>query len=539
MRAFAELYGTLDETTSTLAKREALARFFRVSPAADAAWAVQLLSGGKLPRMINTGGLRELAGEITGYPAWLIDESYAHVGDLAECLTLLVQPFAEATQSSADADVPLHQWVERIRAAALQPEAERREWLRTAWLALPHSQRYALNKMLTGSLRVGVSARLVHLALADATGLEVERITERLSGKWAPSAAAFTALVDPGLGDESGPRTTPYPFYLASPLDSDATSLGEPQEWLAEWKWDGIRAQLLRREARVVLWSRGGEKLDGRFPELELAAAALPSGCAIDGEILAWGEERPLPFIRLQPRINRLKPSAKMIAQTPVRLLAYDLLELDGADCRTRPLSERRQGLENLLVRLGTTAIEISAKLEFQDWSRLGEMRAEARDRGVEGLMLKRLDSVYRDGRRKGDWWKRKIDPLSIDAVLIYSQSGRGRRAGLHTDHTFALWQDGVLVPFAKAYSGLTDAELLELDRWIRAHTVERFGPVRAVEAVQVFELAFEAVQPSRRHKSGVAVRFPRIVRWRRDKTAAEADSLESLRDLAGMAVDG
>jgi len=246
-----------------------------------------------------------------------------------------------------------------------------------------------------------------------------------------------------------------------------------------------------------------------------------------------------LPFIRLQPRINRLKPSARLIAQTPIRLLAYDLLELDGTDWRARPLSERRQALEKVLAPLGAAAIELSPRIEFHDWQLLRQRRDEARDRGVEGLMLKRLDSVYRDGRRKGDWWKWKIAPLGIDAVLIYSQSGRGRRAGLHTDHTFALWQEGVLVPFAKAYSGLTDAELLELDRWIRAHTMERFGPVRAVEPLQVFELAFEAVQPSKRHKSGVAVRFPRIVRWRRDKTPAEADSLQGLRALAGLTEGG
>ena len=535
MRAFAALYAALDETTSTLAKRRALAHYFNATAPLDAAWAVHLLSGGKLPRLVNGTAMRELAGTVTGYQPWLIDESYAHVGDLAECLTLLVQPFAESVPRTA-ANASLQEWVQRIRAASALPDDEKRAWLGEAWLTLPQTERFVLNKLLTGALRVGVSARLVQLALADASGLAVERITERLSGKWQPSAEAFTALLADSGDTEATRAATPYPFYLASPLDGEPAALGEPPDWLAEWKWDGIRAQLLRRDDRLAMWSRGGEKLDGRFPEIESAALALPVGCALDGEILAWGIDAPLPFIQLQPRINRLKPSARQIAQTPTRFLAYDLLELDGIDWRTRPLAERRESLNCLLQTLGTNhAIALSPAIEFADWEHLGRRRDEARQRGVEGLMLKRMDSVYRHGRKRGDWWKWKVDPHTIDAVLIYAQAGHGRRAGLHTDYTFALWQDAKLVPFAKAYSGLTDAELLELDRWIRAHTLERFGPVRSLKPLLVFELAFEAIQLSKRHKSGVAVRFPRILRWRRDKQPQDADSLDGLRTLAGM----
>lgn len=535
MRAFAQLYAGLDETTSTLAKRRALAEYFLATEPADAAWAVQLLSGGKLPRLVNSTVMRELASSVTGYQPWLIDESYAHVGDLAECLTLLVQPFAEQDPRNAP-DATLREWVERIQTAATWPDEERRAWLLHAWLTLSQAQRFVLNKLLTGALRVGVSARLVHLALADASGLTVERISERLSGKWQPSATAFAALVADAGDTEAVRAATPYPFYLASPLEVEPASLGPPVEWLAEWKWDGIRAQLLQRDGRIALWSRGGEKLDGRFPEIELSALALPPGCALDGEILAWGTDAPRPFIELQPRINRLKPSANLIAQTPIRFLAYDLLELDGTDWRRRPLADRREALANMLAALEPAAsIALSPALDFDNWEHLRGRRDEARDRGVEGLMLKRLDSIYRDGRKRGDWWKWKVDPHTIDAVLIYAQSGSGRRAGLHTDYTFALWQDTKLVPFAKAYSGLTDVELLELDRWIRSHTLERFGPVRSVAPSLVFELAFEAVQLSKRHKSGVAVRFPRILRWRRDKQPVEADSLDGLRALAGM----
>ncbi len=536
MREFAELYAALDRTTSTLAKRAAMVAYFSNAAPADAAWAVHLLGAGKLPRLVTSTAMRELASEITGYHAWLVDESYAHVGDLAECLTLIVEPFAEADRTSR-ASIALHQWVDAIKARVDAAEPERREWLRSAWLTLPAPHRFVLNKLLTGSLRVGVSKRMVELALAATTGIAVERIAERLSGRWKPGADAFLELIAPSGNDAAEARAIPYPFYLASPLAGAVDALGTPAEWLAEWKWDGIRAQLLRRGDAPSLWSRGGEKLDGRFPEIEAAARTLPDGCTLDGEILAWANAAPLPFIALQPRINRLRPTARLLASTPVRLLAYDILQFEGEDVRERPLAWRRACLQQVLEASGIqSVIAPSPAITFESWAELAVAREGSRARNVEGIMLKRLDSRYRDGRKRGDWWKWKVDPLTIDAVLIYAQSGRGRRAGLHTDYTFALWQDDQLVPFAKAYSGLTDDELLAMDRWIRAHTLERFGPVRSVKPEQVFELAFEAVQPSRRHKSGIAVRFPRILRWRRDKRAEDADSLDHLRELAGIA---
>src|SRR5690606_928106 len=330
-------------------------------------------------------------------------------------------------------------------------------------------------------------------------------------------------------------RRQPYPFFLASPLETAPEVLGPPGDWLLEWKWDGIRLQLIRRGGEVALWSRGEERLDGRFPEIEAAAAGLPRDCVMDGELLGWreGEEQPLPFTALQTRIQRRKPGPKTLAATPARVRAYDLLELEGEDLRDRPQYERRQALDELLQAHGDPRLQLSPAVQVADWDAASRLREEARERGVEGLMLKRLGAPYQSGRRRGDWWKWKVDPLTIDAVLIYAQSGHGRRSTLFTDYTFALWEGDVLLPVAKAYSGLDDKEILALDRWIRAHTVDRFGPVRAVEPVQVFELAFEAVNLSARHKSGVAVRFPRILRWRHDKPAAEADRLDTLRSLA------
>src|SRR5690606_14867813 len=324
-------------------------------------------------------------------------------------------------------------------------------------------------------------------------------------------------------------------FFLASPLEVEPASLGPVTDWLLEWKWDGIRVQLLLRDGEVALWSRGEERLDGRFPEIEQAATALPEGTVIDGELLAWraDEDAPLPFTALQTRIQRRKPGPKTLADTPVRVVAYDLLELDGRDLRQMPQRERRVLLERVLATLGDPRITLSPQVLPTSWEHAADLRGQSRERGVEGLMLKRADAVYQSGRRRGDWWKWKIDPLTIDAVLIYAQAGHGRRSTLFTDYTFGLWHEGALVPVAKAYSGLDDKEILKLDRWIRAHTLERFGPVRSVEAVHVFELGFEAVNRSSRHKSGIAVRFPRILRWRHDKPAAEADVLATLQALA------
>ena len=403
----------------------------------------------------------------------------------------------------------------------------------SAWRSLCFGERLVFNKLLTGALRVGVSAGLVQKALAELSGLDVALIAQRMLGRWTPSAGFLESLLSPDV--QPGDAELPYPFFLASPLESEAAALGDIGDWLLEWKWDGIRLQLIRRGADIALWSRGEERMDGRFPEIEAAAAQLPRDAVIDGELLAWrGEdEAPLPFSALQTRIQRLKPGPKALANAPARVLAYDLLELDGQDLRERPLAERRAMLAGLLEATAHPLLRLSPEVIAPGWDQAATLREEARVRGVEGLMLKRRDSPYRHGRKRGDWWKWKVDPLTVDAVLVYAQSGSGRRSTLYTDYTFALWDGDALVPVAKAYSGLDDKEILQLDRWIRANTVERFGPVRSVTPTHVFELGFEGVNLSKRHKSGVAVRFPRILRWRSDKPASEADHVDTLRALA------
>jgi DNA ligase-1 len=530
MRRFGDLYDTLDQTTSTNRKVEALVAWFRDADPADAAWALWFLTGNRLKRLVPTRELRSAAVAASGYPEWMLAECYTAVGDLAEALALLVDPLATAPD---EGDLPLYTWLERIVTLPTLDAPTREAALRRWWAALPRRERFVLNKLLTGELRVGVSHTLVVRALAEIAGVPPATLAHRLMGSWAPTPESYRALLDAEGATED--RTRPYPFFLAAPLESDAIgTLGDVSAWLAEWKWDGIRAQVIRREGTLAIWSRGEDLLTDRFPEVTAVATRLPIGTVLDGELMAWRGDAPLPFADLQTRIGRKKLDKKVLDAAPVVLVAFDLLEDEGADIRALPLDERRARLAALVAPLAPT-VRLSTEVTAPDWERLAERREEARERGVEGLLLKRRDAPYGVGRTRGPWWKWKIAPYTMDGVLVYAQAGHGKRAGLYTDYTFAVWHEGALFPVAKAYSGLTNVEIDELDKWIRRHTVEQFGPVRSVEPVQVFELAFEGIAASPRHKSGVAVRFPRILRWRRDKTAADADTLEQLRGLLAV----
>lgn len=532
MRRFADLFQRLDRSTSTSDKLAAMVAYFQQAPAEESAWAIWLLSGGKVgakARIASSTELREWVGEESGTPAWLVEASYHHVGDLAETLALLM-PEPDATAQ----DQELSFWItQRLAPVANAAPTVRRAVVVDAWRTLPFAERLVFNKLLTGAMRVGVSQGLVQKAVAQWSGVDVAQVAQRMIGNWMPSAGFLQQVISPD--PQPSDQALPYPFFLASPLEAEPAALGPIEDWLLEWKWDGIRVQLIRRSPAVALWSRGEERMDGRFPEVETALQDLPVDAVIDGELLGWPVEgdAPLPFTALQTRIQRRKPSRQTLRDTPVRVLAYDLLELEGEDLRERPLDERRARLQTLLESFAHPLLQLSPRVDSAGWPEAAQLRDQARDRGVEGLMLKRRTSPYRQGRKRGDWWKWKVDPLTIDAVLIYAQAGHGRRSTLHTDYTFGVWDGDALVPVAKAYSGLTDAEILRLDRWIRRNTIDRFGPVRAVTPLHVFELGFEGVNRSTRHKSGVAVRFPRILRWREDKPANEANLLDDLKALA------
>ena len=586
MRRFTRLYEELDASTATSAKLLALKRYFADAPAADAAWALYFLAGGKPRQVVPTALLRELACRAAGIDDWLFDECYQAVGDLAETIAHVLPP------PSAHSDHGLAHWVEErlLPLRGLAPPEQSARVLQ-AWDELDSAGRFLLVKLIGGGFRVGVARLLVQRALAEHAGLDAKLMAQRLIGwteaRATPDAARFEALLaaDHGVAADSG---QPYPFFLAHALQRPASefdaALGPVADWLVEWKYDGIRAQLVRRGGQVWIWSRGEELVTERFPEAAAAARRLPNGTVLDGELLAWrpGDEHPAPFQRLQTRIARKTLSKKVLADAPVRFVAYDLLETGGEDQRGRSMAERRAMLEALLqppsetgseatsaatsvatsVATSDMGLALSPRVAADGWPAYAALRDTARERGVEGFMLKAMASRYGSGRTKADgtWWKWKVDPMTVDCVLVYAQAGHGRRAGVYTDYTFAVWSraphdaadaqavlDAIarreaapprdsaalqLVPFAKAYSGLSDEEFKAVDKVIRASTLEKFGPVRSVKPSLVFELGFEGINASPRHKSGIAVRFPRMQRIRLDKPLHEADTLETLRGL-------
>ncbi|WP_099826566.1 ATP-dependent DNA ligase [Oceaniglobus indicus] len=525
MNRFAALFTRLDQTTKTTLKVAALADYLTEAPEDDRLWTIALLSGRRPKRTVTTGLLRTWAAERASIPLWLFEESYPIVGDLAETIALILPPPSHAT------DLSLSHWIGVIRGLSALDEPARKRAVLAAWDQMETTQRFVFNKLITGGFRMGVSQKLMTRALSKATGIDEPDLAHRLMGNWTPETQSFESLVL--TPDPSADLSKPYPFYLAYQLDDPPDALGDPAQWAAEWKWDGIRGQLIVRQGQFHLWSRGEELITDRFPEFARAADHLPDGTVLDGELLAWKDGKPMPFNALQKRLGRKTVPKKLLAEAPVILRAYDLIEHGGEDIRQTPFIERRQRLETLVGSVPSDApLRLSERIPFTDWSHLASLRQTSRDRHAEGLMLKRNDSPYRDGRKKGDWWKWKVDPLTIDAVMIYAQQGHGRRANLFTDFTFAVRDGENLVPFTKAYSGLTDAEFNRITAWVRKNTLERFGPVRRVRPEHVFEIAFEGIQKSPRHKSGVALRFPRMSRWRHDKPVSEANTLADLKDM-------
>jgi DNA ligase-1 len=530
MNEFVELFRELDETTSTHTKIASLVHYFRNAPHEDIAYAIYFLAGNKLTPTVPTRVLRSAAMKIASIPEWLFEQTYEWVGDLAETTASIIPGEGQSIF------LQLSEWIhDTLQPIASAAPAQQSAMLRDAWSRSTSAQRFVMNKLITGNFRVGVSQKLLIRAISQWTGLPAETIAHRLMGRWEPTASSMAMLLNCDARDSDVSR--PYPFCLANPITGAVESLGSPDDFLAEWKWDGIRSQLVRRNGLTYLWSRGEEDLQGRFPEIESASQAFSDGTVFDGEILAWSGGRPLPFSALQKRIQRKRVGPKLLRDVPVVFIVYDLLEHDGQDLRERTLRERRSILESLLSperkpngSESEPLIFLSPGLSRVSWKELSDLRGQARERGAEGLMLKRIDSPYGVGRVVGLWWKWKMDPYRVDAVMLYAQRGHGRRATLFTDYTFGVWDGGVLVPFAKAYSGLTEEEIRMVDRWIRENTIDKFGPVHAVRHELVMEIAFENVQLSSRHKSGIAVRFPRIARIRTDKKPDQADTIDILR---------
>ncbi|MBO9657790.1 MAG: ATP-dependent DNA ligase [Chitinophagaceae bacterium] len=528
MKQFAELVNILGTSTKTNDKLDALSSYFAAANDRDKVWVIALFSGRRPRRTINSALIQQWCSELIGLPLWLFAESYHTVGDLSETIALLIPDSLTDPEATPH---PLHYYVEKFQELSAAGEEDKKAFMIQSWreLASP-AERFVFNKLLSGAFRIGVSQKLMVNALARTVQLDPSVIAHRISGNWDPSLITFEELLsETNIKSDS---SKPYPFYLAYALETLPEELGEPDEWQAEWKWDGIRGQMIKRNDELFVWSRGEELLTDKFPEYAILKDLLPDGIVLDGEIIPAIDNKPLPFAVLQTRIGRKNVTKKQLQEAPISFFCYDLLEYDYEDWREVPLSKRREKLEEVVKQINKAELLLSPVITCKSWDELTSLREQARDMGSEGLMLKRKASAYQVGRKRGDWWKWKIDPLTIDAVMIYAQKGSGRRSNLYTDYTFAVRDGDKLVSFTKAYSGLTDKEFNEVDSFVKRNSLEKFGPVRTVKPELVFEIAFEGIAASNRHKSGVALRFPRISRWRKDKKPEEINTLEDLKKM-------
>lgn len=522
MKKFSRLISKLEQSNKTNDKLAALVDYFSEADDADKIWVIALFTGKKPKRTINTKLLKEWIIEITGLPPWLFVESYHNVGDLSETIALLLPP------STSESDVPLHQWILQLKGLVHSSYQEKKDFVFHAWQKLNTQERFVFNKLISGNFRIGISTKNLIHALSRLTGLDSNHITHSIMGKWDPDQITFTDLVNGSHVNTDS--SWPYPFCLAHPIDVPVHELGSPENWQAEWKWDGIRGQIIKRNDELFIWSRGEELVTDQFPELHIALTGLPNGTVIDGEILAVRDGEVLSFSTLQQRLNRKIIYKKQLEEAPIGFYAYDALEFAGVDYRNEPLHKRRAVLEQLLPI--ENIILPAPMVVFDSWDALEEERKQSRELNSEGIMLKHKDSLYHNGRKRGDWWKWKIEPFTIDVVMIYAQKGSGRRANFFTDYTFAVRDGDQFITIAKAYSGLTDKEIKEVNSFVVKNAIEKFGPVRTVKPELVFEIAFEGIAVSKRHKAGLALRFPRIVRWRRDKKVADINTLEDLQML-------
>jgi DNA ligase-1 len=530
MKAFAELVAKIGTTTKTNDKLDALIEYFSVADSKDKVWVIAIFSGRRPKRLVNSTQLATYCVEVANIPFWMFDECWHTVGDLGETIALLLPDNNEEILAKRNDERPLHFYIEELKRLEKEEEAIRKSFVKDSWAEMTGSERFVFNKLITGNFRIGVSQKLMVNALAKTVTAEPSIIAHRISGNWDPSTVTFEDLL--GEDTHAADLSKPYPFYLAYALEEDPATLGTPDEWQAEWKWDGIRGLIIKRSGELFVWSRGEELMTDKFPEYHHLQNILPDGIAIDGEIIPCVDQQPLPFALLQTRIGRKNITKKQLQEAPIAFFAYDLLEFEGEDWRTRPLEERRAKLESILQEVNHPTLILSPIVTFENWEELSALRLTSREMGAEGFMLKKKSSTYQVGRKRGDWWKWKVDPLTIDAVMIYAQKGSGRRSGLYTDYTFAVKDGDKLVAFTKAYSGLTDKEFAQVDAFVKKNSIEKFGPVRTVKPELVFELAFEGIAASNRHKSGVALRFPRILRWRKDKKPGEINTLEDLKKM-------
>jgi DNA ligase-1 len=526
LQLFAELVTELSSSTKTNDKLQSLVDYFAIAPDEDKVWVIALFSGRRPRRSVNLKLMRQWCIELAQIPDWLFTECHHTVGDFSETLALLLSE----TETLQRENQSLSYYLQKLISIEKEDEAVKKNFIVESWQQMNAEEKFVFNKLITGAFRVGVSQKTIVNALAKVVDVSPSIIAHRISGNWDPLTTSFNDLLSEAVAVTDFSK--PYPFYLAYAIDDSVENLGEPELWQAEWKWDGIRGQMIKRNNELFVWSRGEELMTDKFPEYFILKDLLPDGIVLDGEIIPAVDGRPLPFAVLQTRIGRKNISKKQLQEAPISFFAYDVLEYNYEDWRERPLIERRNKLEEILSSFQNKSIHISEKINFDSWNELAEIRNESRNRNSEGIMLKRKDSVYKVGRKRGDWWKWKIDPLTIDCVMVYAAKGSGRRSNLYTDYTFAVKDGNELITFTKAYSGLTDKEFAQIDYFVKRNSLEKFGPVRTVKPELVFEIAFEGIAASNRHKSGVALRFPRMNRWRKDKTVDEINTLDDLKEM-------
>lgn len=525
MKRFSQLIQELELSNKTNDKIAALVSYFTEADDRDKPYVIAMFTGKKPKRPITTALIKQWAIELSGIPDWLFAESYSSVGDLSETIALVLPPAENAV------DKPLHQWIAELAQLQGKTDEEKKAYILEAWNSLNTQERFIFNKLISGNFRIGVSNKMLVNAIAKHSEEDSSKIMHSIMGKWQSNEITYKELI--AGAHVNTDNSWPYPFCLAYALETEPQNLGDTNAWQAEWKWDGIRGQIVKRNGELFIWSRGEELVTEQFPELHFLKDELPDGTVLDGEILSIKDGKVQSFSTLQQRLNRKTINKSQLSDAPIGFYTYDILEFEGNDIRQEPLSARRKILVDVIDQLSTKNVTLlSPVIDFNTWEELATIRETARELNSEGLMLKKLDSVFHTGRKRGDWWKWKINPYTVDTVMIYAQKGSGRRANFYTDYTFAVRDGEQLITIAKAYSGLTDKEIKEVNSFVNKNAIEKFGPVRTVKPELVFEIAFEGIAESKRHKAGLALRFPRIARWRKDKKADEINTLDDLRQL-------
>jgi len=526
MKAFAKLISNLEQTSKEAFKVTALAQYFSNATDEDKLWTLALFTGTRPKRVVDIKALKEFAEQVYTEGEWLFEASHQIVGDMAETIAYFLP------KAKRNGNHTLSEWISMIRTIFNAERIDQRDAITKAWDTLRPEERFIFNKLITGGFRIDVSLKLLSKALAIVTGKDENLLAHKLNSDWHPDEVSFETLIF--TENPEAEKSKPYPFHLAHTLESTVAELGDISNWQVERKWDGIRVQVIVRGNKISIWSRKGDILSSKVPELKPLAESMEDGTVLDGELICFKNGKILPINNLRTRFGRRNNSKKQFEESPCVFMAYDILEFKGEDIRNKDLAERRKKLEKVILQYYDEhkIILLSDIINNDNWESINSEREKSREHQVTGLVLKNKKSIYGSSRVEGDWWKWPVDPLFIDAILLYAQAGEGGSSKMYREYSFALWHGEDLVTFAKAKSGLEDKELKELTSFVKKNTKEKFGPVRSVAAVQIFRLAFDSITASKRHKSGILLKNPRLIEWLRDKNIEDGNNLDDLKKM-------